>query len=114
MNPEISYQIHRTTEAIGTDQTPTPVEVHISKNGEDFYVNAKGADGQQVADLIISALRQMPNARQPSNGFPEFALGLLLISFLTVAIVNIYFLANPQKPTQSQIQISLDERGSGR
>lgn len=117
MNQEIYPQIYRTTEAMGTDQTPTPIKISVSKNGEDFYINAEGADGQQVSDAISSAIRQMPGAKkQSANGFLEFAIGLLFISFVTVAIVNIFFLMNPHRPTQNQTQISLveDERGADR
>lgn len=106
-NHEFYPQVYRTTEAMGVDQTPTPVKGHVSTTHTDgsYYISAEGADGQQVADLIISAIRQMPaNKKRTENGFLSFTVGLLFISFVTVAIVNIFFLANPPQPTTTQIK----------
>ena len=108
MNQEIYPQVYRTTEAMGTDQTPTPISISVSKHGEDYYVNAEGADGQQVADVVSIAIRQLTGGKPEhilvSSGFRDFAIGLLIISSVTVAIVNIYTLANPS-PTTPTSQI---------
>lgn len=87
------------------------MKAHVSRHSDgSYYINAEGKDGQQVIDCIVSALRQMPgNKKCDENGFLAFAVGLLFISFVTVAIVNIYFLANPAQPIPA-----LNERGSGR
>ena len=116
---EFYPQIHRTTEAMGNDQTPTPVKGHVSTHTDGtYYISVEGADGQQVADLIVSAMSRMPNAKQPTNGFFEFCAGIVIYSLLAAGLVNlITWVVQPQappRPTQAQIQISLEERGSGR
>lgn len=87
--PDHYKQVHRTTEAKGEGQTPTPIEGYVSKTGDDFYLNIKGADGQQVADLILQALGQIPKKKESAgSGFCEWAFGLVLCSIASVAIVN--------------------------
>ena len=110
MNNDLYPQVHTTTAALGSDQTPTPVKVCISKTGEDYSISAEGADGQQVVDLTVSAMSRMPNNKKTASGFLEFTVGLLFFSFLSVAIVNLFFLANPQPRPQAELQ----NRGSGR
>lgn len=105
--PQIHSQVHSTTTAIGrgAGETPTPVKAYVSKSIDGYYVSAEGTDGQQVVDLIVSALRQIPdNKKRVDNGFFEWAFGLLFCAFVTVAVVNIFFLMNPQ-PQSPQIQL---------
>lgn len=108
----MNLEIYTNTESGTSWETEThSMKAHVSRHTDgSYYVNAKGKDGQQVIDCIVSALRQMPeNKKRDESGFLSFAVGLLFISFVTVAIVNIHFLANPIQPIPA-----LGERGSGR
>lgn len=109
MNPEIYTSVDSETNYWKDENTF--LKAHVSHHSDGtWYVNAKGKDGQQVADLIVSALRQMPeNKKREESGFLSFAVGLLFVSFVTVAIVNSYFLANPPQPIPT-----LGEKGTGR
>ena len=118
MNEKNYPQVYHTVEAWEVDDTPILFKAYVSRTDKGYHISAEGEEGQQVADLIVSAIRQMPENKKQSNGFFEFCAGIVIYSLLAAGLVNlITWVVQPQappRPTQTQIQISLEERGSGR
>jgi hypothetical protein len=77
------FQYHTTSTALGQGNlVPTPLEITLDTEGDDFSLTVRGSDGQQVTDVIVSTIAKMPGRKQPDRGITEF-----IVAFAAIAIL---------------------------
>lgn len=101
------FQYHTTSTAVGQGNlVPTPLEITLDTEGDDFSITVKGTDGQQVADTIISTLNKMPGRKQPERGITEFIVALAAIAILfLLALQGIFPKQSATRPATQQMGV---------